>query len=84
LGLRLRARSRGRALTQWGAVLAGEAAETAPGELTFRWPESSMRIVVAVDAEGDEGPLAIEYTSDRTAALPDGKHPVLGVVLRRV
>jgi methylmalonyl-CoA/ethylmalonyl-CoA epimerase len=84
LGLRVRVRSRARALTQWGVVLAGEASETGPEELTFRWPESPMRLVATVDAAADEGPMAIEYASDRQDALPDGPHPVLGVVLRRV
>jgi methylmalonyl-CoA/ethylmalonyl-CoA epimerase len=83
LGLRTRARSRERAHTQWGAVVRGEPEEAASGAVVYRWPGSAMRIVVEIDRGADEGPLAIDYTSARPVALPDGPHPVLGAVFRR-
>jgi catechol 2,3-dioxygenase-like lactoylglutathione lyase family enzyme len=79
VGLRLRAHSRERAETQWERVLEGEPAML-DGVLLYRWPRSPLRIAVEIDPAGDEGPLAIEVQSDRTLALPPGKHPVLGAV----
>jgi methylmalonyl-CoA/ethylmalonyl-CoA epimerase len=84
LGLRTRARSGERAHTQWGAVVRGEPAAAASGAVVYRWPGSAMRIVVEIDPGADEGPLAIEYTSRQPVALPEGRHPVLGAVFRRV
>jgi len=83
LGLRLRARSRAHALAQWGVVLAGRVEDTAPDEVTVRWPESPMRLVVTIDPAGEDGPVAIEYASDGPGPLPARPHPVLGVVFRR-
>jgi len=83
LGLRLRAHSRERAQTQWGRVIRGEPAATPDGTLVYRWPGSFMRIAVEIDPEGEEGPLGIEYTSDRSVGMPDGPHPVLGAVFQR-
>jgi len=80
LGLRMVARSRERAETQWGRVLGGEASEGAAGVVTYRWPGSPMRIVVEVDPARDEGPLAIELATERGIALPERPHPVLGAV----
>ena len=80
LGLRLRAHSRQRALTQWETILAGECTEDSIGALIFHWPGSPMRIAVEIDATGDEGPIAIEVESERRLALPDGPHPALGTV----
>jgi methylmalonyl-CoA/ethylmalonyl-CoA epimerase len=83
LGLRTRARSREQAHTQWGAVVRGEREGAANGAIVYRWPGSSMRIVVEIDPGAGEGPLAIEYTSRWPVALPDGPHPVLGAVFQR-
>ena len=43
-----------------------------------------MRIAVDVDANADEGPVAIEYASDHSVALPATPHPVLGATFRQV
>jgi len=80
LGLRMRAQSRERAMTQWGAVLEGRVADGPRGSLVFRWPGSFMRLVVEIDAVQNEGPVAIELWSPRALALPEGPHPVLGAV----
>lgn len=79
LGLRLRARSRERARTQWELVLRGECTEVAAGELLYRWPGSPMRLAVEIDPVRDEGPVSIEFTSERPISLPEGRHPALGV-----
>jgi methylmalonyl-CoA/ethylmalonyl-CoA epimerase len=83
VGLRLRSRSRERAQLQWGGVLQGAVAERG-SELTFRWAGAPMRLVVDVDPAAEEGPVAIEYASDRPVRAPDGPHPVFGVPFRRV
>jgi methylmalonyl-CoA/ethylmalonyl-CoA epimerase len=77
VGLRMGARSRERAVTQWRDVLQGHVMEGAAGELVFGWPDSPMRIAVEVDS-GDEGPRCIEVAAERPLALPSGPHPVLG------
>ena len=84
VGLRLRAHSRERARRQWETVLEGHPSEGAEGELIYRWPDSPMRLAVEIDHARDEGPVAIELASDRAIALPDGPHPALGTVFRRV
>ena len=84
VGLRLRAHSRDRARRQWETVLEGHPSEGPEGELIYRWPDSPMRLAVEIDPARDEGPVAIEVASDRAIALPDGPHPVLGTVFRRV
>ena len=84
VGLRLRAHSRERARRQWETVLEGHPSEGPEGELIYRWPDSPMRLAVEIDPARDEGPVAIELASDRAIALPDGPHPVLGTVFRRV
>ena len=78
LGLRMRARSREAAQRQWEEILLGERAPGEAGTLIYRWAGSPMRLVVEIDPVGEEGPIAIEYTSAREIALPDGPHPVLG------
>jgi catechol 2,3-dioxygenase-like lactoylglutathione lyase family enzyme len=83
LGLRLRAHSRERARKQWGQILEGECSDR-EGELICRWPGSPLRLAVSIDQAGDEGPLAIEYASERSLALPSGRHPTLGAVFRRM
>ena len=84
VGLRLRAHSRARARRQWETVLEGHPSEGPEGELIYRWPDSPMRLAVEIDPARDEGPVAIELASDRAIALPDGPHPALGTVFRRV
>ena len=84
VGLRLRAHSRERARRQWQTVLEGRPSEGPEGELIYRWPDSPMRLAVEIDPARDEGPIAIELASDRAIALPDGPHPALGTVFRRV
>jgi catechol 2,3-dioxygenase-like lactoylglutathione lyase family enzyme len=78
VGLRMGARSRERALAQWGGVLQGDVRDGAGGEIVFGWPGSPMRIVVEIDPEGDEGPRRVEVWAERPIALPSGPHPVLG------
>jgi methylmalonyl-CoA/ethylmalonyl-CoA epimerase len=80
LGLRMRAQSRERAMTQWGTVLQGKMADGPLGSLVFRWPGSFMRLAVEIDPVQNEGPIAIELSSPRTLALPEGAHPDLGAV----
>jgi methylmalonyl-CoA/ethylmalonyl-CoA epimerase len=80
VALRMRTRSRERALTQWRDVLEAQAADGDAAELLFRWPRSPMRIVVEIEPAHAEGPLRVELASDRTLALPAGVHPVLGTV----
>jgi len=77
-GLRMSARSGGRARAQWEGVLGGECAEGAAGELVFTWPGSPMRIVVGVDPTREDGPESVELSSGRALSLPAGSHPVLG------
>jgi methylmalonyl-CoA/ethylmalonyl-CoA epimerase len=80
LGLRLRAHSRERAETQWGAVLQGSAEPGADGALVYRWPRSPLRLVVEIEAAGPEGPLCIEYASARSNVTAARPHPALGAV----
>jgi hypothetical protein len=83
LGLRMRARSGERARAQWEDVLGGCVAETPGGALACRWPDSPMRLVVEIDpaaAEGDEGPVCIEFAAARPVAAPAGPWPGLGTV----
>jgi len=82
LGLRMRAQSRERAVTQWGTVLQGKMADGSRGSLVFRWPGSFMRLVVEIDPVQNEGPIAIELASARALTLPEGPHPVLGAVFK--
>jgi methylmalonyl-CoA/ethylmalonyl-CoA epimerase len=83
LGLRLSARSRERALTQWGTVVQGQLVNGNDGTLVYRWPGSFLRITVEIDESRDEGPLCIEYSSRQPVRLSDGRHPVLGAVFKR-
>lgn len=84
VGLRMVARSRERARRQWAAIFEGRCAEGSAGELIYRWPGSPMRLAVEIDLSGEEGPVAIEYASERALALPEGRHPVLGAVFTRL
>ncbi|HKQ65871.1 MAG TPA: hypothetical protein VJZ73_12730, partial [Methylomirabilota bacterium] len=83
LGLRLSARSRERAHTQWGTVVQGQLVSGSDGTLVYRWPGSFLRIAVEIDENRDEGPLCIEYSSRQPVPLSDGRHPVLGAVFKR-
>jgi catechol 2,3-dioxygenase-like lactoylglutathione lyase family enzyme len=83
LGLRMRARSRERARAQWEIVLQGRCAESDDGRLAYRWPGSPMRLVVEIDPTRDEGPVCIEFASDRMISVPDGPDPILGAVFAR-
>jgi catechol 2,3-dioxygenase-like lactoylglutathione lyase family enzyme len=83
LGLRMRATSRDRALKQWSSVLHGEVSDNEDG-LTFRWPDSPMRLAVEITATHPEGPIAIEYSTDRQLPTPDGPNPVLGATFTKV
>jgi len=82
LGLRMRAQSRERAVTQWGTVLQGKMADGPRGSLVVRWPGSFMRLAVDIDPVQNEGPIAIELASPRRLALPEGPHPALGAVFK--
>ncbi len=84
VGLRLRARSVERADTQWSEILRGSRETAADGALVYRWPGSPLRIAVDVDPAAEEGPVAIEYASDRRVDLAATPHPVLGATFRRV
>lgn len=77
VGLRLRARSRERALRQWRDILHAEVVERGT-MLVFRWPPSPLRLAVDVDPSANEGPVCIEIAGDRPPPLSDGPHPVLG------
>ena len=79
LGLRMRAHSRERALTQWRDILRAEVEEG--DALTFRWPDSPMRILVEVDPTAVEGPLAIELASGRGLAGLNEASARLGIQL---
>lgn len=84
LGLRMRARSRAAAQRQWGEIALGEVSDGPAGELVYRWPGSPMRLTIEVDPAAEEGPVAIEYASDRAVDLTAGRHPLLGATFRRV
>ena len=77
VGLRLVAGSAERARHQWEETLGGSC--TANGaELVFRWRESPLRVVVTIEPGADEGPRTIEVAANRSLALAEGPHPVLG------
>lgn len=80
LGLRMRAGAANRAERQWGEVLRGQRVEGPGGTLIYRWPGSPMRLLVEINPEGEEGPVAVEVSSPRALALPVGPHPVFGAV----
>jgi hypothetical protein len=83
LGLRMRAHSHEPACRQWGEILLGEGTLGEDGTLVYRWPGSPMRLVVEIEPAADEGPVAIEYASDREIIQPNGPHPVLGARFTR-
>ncbi|HEY7435797.1 MAG TPA: VOC family protein [Methylomirabilota bacterium] len=81
LGLRMRAHSRERALTQWHDILEAHAEERPGGGLAFHWPDSPMWIVVEVDPAAAEGPLAVELASDRVLSGLEAASARLGIRL---
>jgi methylmalonyl-CoA/ethylmalonyl-CoA epimerase len=81
LGLRMCVHSSERALTQWRDILRAEVEAGPAGGLTFRWPDSPMRIHVDVDPTAAEGPLAIELASERGLAGLEGMGARLGIRL---
>lgn len=81
LGLRLRAHSRERALTQWRDILDGVVETPPDGSLVFRWSDSPMRLVVDIDPTAPEGPLAIELEGERPAASLEAAGARLGIRL---
>ena len=83
LGLRVRALSRERARTQWKVVLRGEAEDASSGVI-YRWPDSPMRIAVEIDPAREEGPVCIEFASDRAISFPDGRHRALAAAFAQV
>jgi methylmalonyl-CoA/ethylmalonyl-CoA epimerase len=78
LGLSLAVREASRARDLFEALLGGECRER-EGRLLFRWPDSPLRIAVTVDADREEGPLALEWQAERPLPLPRGRHGALGV-----
>jgi methylmalonyl-CoA/ethylmalonyl-CoA epimerase len=80
--VRLSSTSAQRARDQWATLLGGSCDEKGD-VLRFRWPESPLHIVVEIDADAPEGPIAIELTG-APVNLPDGTHPTLGVRFVRV
>jgi methylmalonyl-CoA/ethylmalonyl-CoA epimerase len=81
LGLRMRAHSRERALTQWRDVLQAEIEDGSGGGLTFRWPGSPMRILVDVEPTAAEGALAVELASEHRLAGLEEAGARLGIRL---
>ena len=79
----MKARSRERARTQWEEILHGDCYEK-NDQVIYRWPGSPLRLAIEIDPAAEEAPCAIEYSSERAVKLPEGRHPVLGVVFKRV
>jgi methylmalonyl-CoA/ethylmalonyl-CoA epimerase len=82
LGLRLRAHTAERAITQWRDVLEGQMADSPEDGLHFRWPASPLRLAVDVDPAAPEGPIAIEVGSGRAAAALAAAGARLGIRLK--
>jgi methylmalonyl-CoA/ethylmalonyl-CoA epimerase len=78
LGLRLASRSEARARAQWQELLGGECVARGR-DLSFRWPESPLRVAVSIDPAAGEGPLALEVSAGRALPLPEGPHEALGL-----
>jgi hypothetical protein len=79
----MRSGNRDGAVRQWGKLLEGELSET-PEELCFSWPQSGMRVAIALEAGATDASEAIELASDRPLRLPEGPHPVLGAQFRQL
>ena len=63
---------------QWEQLLGGAPTPLDDG-VSYRWPDSPLRIHVVPDASRPEGPLALEFAAARPLDLPEGAHPVLGL-----
>jgi methylmalonyl-CoA/ethylmalonyl-CoA epimerase len=81
VGLRLRAQSRPRALTQWRVVLHGTETEDEAGSLVFHWPGSPMRLAVDIHPTAEEGPIALEIAAERPVPSLDAAGALLGIRL---
>lgn len=81
LGLRLRARTRERAIGQWRRLLGGAVEGEAPNDLIFRWPDSPLRLAVDIDEAGVEGPIALEFATDRAVTGLETASARLGIRL---
>ncbi len=77
VGVRMRTARREAAVRQWGELLNGECTETSNG-LSFRWPGSSMGVVVTVEEGAADEPVAIEVSAERSLTLPPGRDADLG------
>lgn len=77
IGLRMRTADRERALRQWGELLEGEVETDDGNELTFRWPESAMRVRVMIDADSADQSEAIEIAAP-AKPIDETPHPLLG------
>jgi len=75
--IRLSATSAERARRQWGLVLGG-ACEEDGALLRFGWEGSALEVVVQVDANAPEGPLAIELAEAPQGLSQGIAHPALG------
>ncbi len=83
IGMRMQIRDIGRAERQWGELLEASVEHTETGRV-FTWPDSPMRIAVDTDPASEEGPSLLEVASERTLALPDGRHEILGCVFHQI
>ncbi len=83
LDLLLSSRSEERARRQWESLLGGSLARER-GRLVFRWPDSPLRLAVAIRPDAEEGPIALELGAARRIALPEGPHRALGLPLVQV
>jgi methylmalonyl-CoA/ethylmalonyl-CoA epimerase len=81
IGLRLRAQSRHRALTQWSEVLQGAETDGSDGGLVFRWPDSPMRLAIDICPTAEEGPVALEIGAERPVPSLDAAGDLLGIRL---
>jgi len=77
VGLRMQTSNDEAALRLWGELLNGVSSQASHG-LVFRWPGSSMRVAVTVEAGGADEAGAIEVSAPRSLRLPPGRHPGLG------
>ncbi len=76
-GLRLSSRTTDAARTLWGELLGG-AGWISGAALIFRWSGSPLVLLVDIDPDHDEGPLAIELEAERDLGLADSPDPELG------
>jgi hypothetical protein len=80
LGLRLSVHSAERARRLWHALLGG-AESVEHGLHVFRWPDSPLRIAVAIDPAHEEGPTRIDVApATRGVAGLGAAAPGLGAV----